>query len=167
MWIDGVDALAGQAGERRSSSLKELRLRRSRSCGARCCAPISPPSPARSTTSAATPSGTTPSRDVLGAVVPVLVDPALSEPRRAAPRARVLPCPAAARASCAARRGGPRRSRPRRRPTSGSSPRRAPVALTLGERRALARRPTRAAFDALLPGPAPSWSSATCSPTRA
>ncbi|WP_437288194.1 hypothetical protein [Sorangium sp. So ce406] len=95
-------------------------------------------------------------RDVLGAAVPVLADPALSE------RVEQLRELAASGALLSLSRL--LRRKPRRHEAQSTSP--APDerhvaasgagrALTLGERRALARRPTRAAFDALLRDPHP------------
>ncbi|WP_437958235.1 hypothetical protein WME76_00340 [Sorangium sp. So ce119] len=95
-------------------------------------------------------------RDVLGAAVPVLADPELSE------RVEQLRELAASGALLSLSRL--LRRKPRRHEAQSTSP--APDerhvatsgagrALTLGERRALARRPTRAAFDALLRDPHP------------
>ncbi|MCC6558772.1 MAG: hypothetical protein IT372_38050 [Polyangiaceae bacterium] len=95
-------------------------------------------------------------RDVLGAVVQVLADPAL------APLVEELRAVAAARAHL------PLGRLLRRRGRAGDAPPSSPAVderqlatsrtgrvLTLGERRALARRPSRAAFDALMRDPHP------------
>ncbi|WP_433932597.1 hypothetical protein AB3662_00340 [Sorangium cellulosum] len=95
-------------------------------------------------------------RDVLGAAVPVLADPALSE---RVERLRELAASGALLSLSRLLRRKPRRHEAqstspapdeRHVATSGAG-----RALTLGERRALARRPTRAAFDALLRDPHP------------
>ncbi|WP_437635301.1 hypothetical protein [Sorangium sp. So ce854] len=96
-------------------------------------------------------------RDVLGAAVPALADPALSG------RVEQLREIAASGALLSLSRL--LRRKPRRREAPSASPPPdderhvaapgAGRALTLGERRALARRPTRAAFDALLRDPHP------------
>ncbi|WP_434044914.1 hypothetical protein [Sorangium cellulosum] len=95
-------------------------------------------------------------RDVLGAAVPVLADPALSG---RVEQLRELAASGALLSLSRLLRRKPRRHEARSTPpapderhvaTSGAG-----RALTLGERRALARRPTRAAFDALLRDPHP------------
>ncbi|WP_437622843.1 hypothetical protein [Sorangium sp. So ce1151] len=96
-------------------------------------------------------------RDVLGAAVPVLADPALSE---RVEQLRELAASGALLSLSRLLRRKPRRHEAQ--PTSSPPPDErhlatssAGRALTLGERRALARRPTRAAFDALLRDPHP------------
>ncbi|WP_437780624.1 hypothetical protein [Sorangium sp. So ce1097] len=96
-------------------------------------------------------------RDVLGAAVPVLADPALSgrveQLRELAASGALLSLSRLLRRK-PRRHGAPSASPPPddERHVAASS---AGRALTLGERRALARRPTRAAFDALLRDPHP------------
>ncbi|WP_437654962.1 hypothetical protein [Sorangium sp. So ce1182] len=96
-------------------------------------------------------------RDVLGSAVPVLADPALSE---RVEQLRELAASGALLSLSRLLRRKPRRHEAQ--PTSSPPPDErhlatssAGRALTLGERRALARRPTRAAFDALLRDPHP------------
>ncbi|XXX77220.1 hypothetical protein WMF30_00395 [Sorangium sp. So ce134] len=95
-------------------------------------------------------------RDVLGAVVPVLADPALSERvaqlRELAASLALLSLSRLLRRKARRREAQPASPAPDERHVPTSS---AGRALTLGERRALARRPTRAAFDALLRDPHP------------
>ncbi|WP_437734338.1 hypothetical protein [Sorangium sp. So ce1335] len=95
-------------------------------------------------------------RDVLGAAVPVLADPAL------AGRVEQLRELAASGALLSLSRLLRRKPRRHEAPSASPAPDERHVAtstagraLTLGERRALARRPTRAAFDALLRDPHP------------
>ncbi|AUX19622.1 uncharacterized protein SOCEGT47_000740 [Sorangium cellulosum] len=95
-------------------------------------------------------------RDVLGAAVPVLADPELAERveelRRIAAEGSLLSLSRLLRRK--ARRQAAQPASPaidERRLATSSAGR----ALTLGERRALARRPTRAAFEALLRDPHP------------
>jgi hypothetical protein len=95
------------------------------------------------------------SREVLAAVVAALADPALDPLadalRRHAEREALLPLGRLLRRRA---RGGPAAGAPsvdERLLATASSGR----VLTLGERRALARRPTRAAFDKLLRDPHP------------
>ncbi|WP_437577554.1 hypothetical protein [Sorangium sp. So ce887] len=95
-------------------------------------------------------------RDVLGAVVPVLADPALSERveqlRELAPSLSLLSLSRLLRRKARRHEAQPASPAPDERRLATSS---AGRALSLGERRALARRPTRAAFDALLRDPHP------------
>jgi hypothetical protein len=92
-------------------------------------------------------------RDVLGAAVPVLVDPDL------APLVDELRAIAAARALLPLARLLRRRNQPGEPPPGPEEPKLATASsgrvLTLGERRALARRPSRASFDALMRDPHP------------
>ncbi|WP_437317267.1 hypothetical protein [Sorangium sp. So ce385] len=95
-------------------------------------------------------------RDVLGAVVPVLADPAFSDRvaqlRELAASLALLSLSRLLRRKARRREAQPASPAPDERQVATSG---AGRALTLGERRALARRPTRAAFDALLRDPHP------------
>ncbi|WP_438017619.1 hypothetical protein WMF18_00345 [Sorangium sp. So ce315] len=96
-------------------------------------------------------------RDVLGAAVPVLADPALSG--RVEQLRELAASGALLSLSRLLRRKPRRHEAPSAWPPPGDERHVAASgagrALTLGERRALARRPTRAAFDALLRDPHP------------
>ncbi|WP_437676531.1 hypothetical protein [Sorangium sp. So ce131] len=96
-------------------------------------------------------------RDVLSAAVPVLADPAFAERveqlRELAASSALLSLSRLLRRKARRHEAAPPPAPPpdERRLAASSAGR----ALTLGERRALARRPTRAAFDALLRDPHP------------
>ncbi len=94
-------------------------------------------------------------REVLGAVVTVLADPASADLvgalRRVADHDALLALARLLRRRGRAEHVPERRVAGERKPTASRNGR----ALTLGERRALARRPSRAAFDELLRDPHP------------
>ncbi|WP_437590145.1 hypothetical protein [Sorangium sp. So ce1000] len=150
-----MDALAGR-WRRAISSLKELRLRvaflRSEVLRADLLAVARALDDLCRDAEQANPTA----RDVLGAVVPSLADPALSERveqlRELASSHALLPLSRLLRRKARRPEAQPTSPAPDERLLATSS---AGRALTLGERRALARRPTRAAFEALLRDPHP------------
>lgn len=138
------------------SSLKELELRAAyvrsellRAGAADAAAPLD-------ALCAAAEQADPPARDVLGAVVQVLADPALApfvEELRAVAVARaLLPLARLLRRKPRAPEGSQPAPAVNERKLATS---RSGRVLTLGERRALARRPSRAAFDALTRDPHP------------